>query len=127
MALLNSFCYGVFMDVCEIRKLCFIKLIAEYEGQYPLAVKLEISPGYVSQLKTGRRLINEKTADKFEKLLNKPKGWMAGLHQGGIKEVSAQYSRKSIDRLAKLEELESIDPEAAARLEGIIDSLTQKG
>lgn len=49
-------------------------------GQEKLAVKLGVTPGWISQLGTKRRSISEKTARKWEKTLGLAPFWMDQPH-----------------------------------------------
>ena len=51
-------------------------LVDEYGSQEKLGEQLGVTPGYISQLVIGHRPITEKTARKYERLCNKPQGWL---------------------------------------------------
>ncbi len=79
-----SFCSSLdnlaFATVCgmeETRRKRLLELIKKFGTQAKLAELIDVTPGYITQLKRGERPINEKTAEKFEKSLNLPHGWMS--------------------------------------------------
>jgi SOS-response transcriptional repressor LexA len=60
-------------DMTEIRRINFQEAVARFPSQEAIAERLDVTPGYISQLVTGYRTIGEKTARKFElKLGMKP-------------------------------------------------------
>jgi plasmid maintenance system antidote protein VapI len=67
-------------EMTEIRKLNLEKMSECYGSQVALASVLNSTTARISHLLTGYRNIGEKTARKFELLLQKPLGWMDSLH-----------------------------------------------
>ena len=68
------------VDMTNIRSESLLLLIDEYGGQAKLAAALDVTPGYINQLKTARRGIGEKSARTIEIKLDLPEGWMDVAH-----------------------------------------------
>lgn len=73
-------------------------LIGRYDKEKDFANAINVSPGYLTQLKRGKpdgRDITEKTARKIEKLLGLPDGWMDET-RSGVAAVESPKDEKSV-------------------------------
>lgn len=88
-------CYdSAMIGIKEIRRLKLIEMLKEYESieefcKSPIASKLNISAGYVVQLKNGTSKIGDKTALKLEAIGGKTKYWLD--QQLAVNEPSEEY------------------------------------
>ena len=81
----------------EVRRAVFSQMADNYPNQLELAERLKLSAGYISHLKTGYRPITEKSARKFERLLNLPSGYFDKKSQ--VEEPKGDY--KSVESNAE--------------------------
>lgn len=65
------------MDIDQIRLNNLDRAVEMLNGQAEYAAKVGVSSGYISQMQTGRRPFNEKTAIKHAKALGFPDDWFS--------------------------------------------------
>lgn len=88
-------CYHTGMiGIKEIRRLKLIEMLKGYESieqfcKNPIAIALNITAGYVVQLKNGTSKIGDSTAEKLEKIGGKPPFWLGQSY--GVCEPPAEY------------------------------------
>lgn len=98
-------------EINKIRQANLKELSLKYGSQVVLAEVLDVSPGRINHLLTGERNIGEKTARKFEQLINKPPYWFDISHTPieSTSEISTTVSMTSKLPQAPGSDLVSID------------------